>query len=72
MGKAPYKKMYFTLFNRISEAIRAIELENSELARNLLCVAQQEAEELYLEDEESRAAKEAAQRAWEEAIKPRQ
>ena len=70
MGKAPYRKMYFTLFNRVSDAIRALDAKNSELARNILCAAQQETEELYLEDDGSRAAKAAAQRAWEEEIRP--
>ena len=66
-----YKKMYYFLFNRISQAVRAIDLGNLNLARNILCIAQQEGEELFLEDEESRAAKAAEQRAWEEEIRPR-
>ena len=46
-----YKKLYFTLFNRISDAITALDAENIVLAKNLLCAAQQEGEELYLEED---------------------
>lgn len=68
MEEAPYKEMYFTLFNRISDAVQAIDLKNISLARNILCIAQQEAEELLLEDGESAAERAAEQRAWEEEI----
>ena len=44
-----YKKMYFALFNRISDAVMALDTGNISLARNLLCAAQQEGEALYLE-----------------------
>lgn len=48
---AGYKKMYFTLFNRISDAVTALDAENVLLARTILCAAQQEGEELYLEED---------------------
>lgn len=45
-----YKKLYFALFNRISDAVTALDEKNIGLARNILCAAQQEGEELYLEE----------------------
>ena len=47
----PYKKMYFHLFNRITdalEALEALERGEAERARAVLIAAQQEGEELYL------------------------
>ena len=46
-----YKKLYFTLFNRISDAVTALDQMDYSLARAILCTAQQEAEELYLEED---------------------
>ena len=45
-----YKKLYFSLFNHISDAIAALDAKNTSLARDILCAAQQEGEELYLEE----------------------
>ena len=45
-----YKKMYFMLFNRISDAVTALDAKNVCLARAILCSAQQEGEELYLRE----------------------
>lgn len=45
-----YKKMYYALFNHISDAIAALDAKNASLARDILCAAQQEGEELYLEE----------------------
>ena len=45
-----YKKLYFALFNRISDAVAALDDGNYALARSILCAAQQEGEELYLEE----------------------
>ena len=44
----PYKKMYFHLFNRITDALEALERGEAERARAVLIAAQQEGEELYL------------------------
>lgn len=41
--------LYFILFNRISEAIEAIEACNYGLARDILIKAQQDGEEAYME-----------------------
>lgn len=45
-----YKKLYFALFNRISDAVTALDKGDFSLARSILCAAQQEGEELYLEE----------------------
>ena len=45
-----YKKLYFALFNRISDAVTALDQKDYSLARAILCAAQQEGEELYLEE----------------------
>ena len=42
--------MYFMLFNRISDAVTALDAKNVCLARAILCSAQQEGEELYLRE----------------------
>ena len=44
----PYKKMYFHLFNRISDALEALDAGDAARARALLILAQQEGEELYV------------------------
>lgn len=46
----PYKKMYLFLFNRVSDAIGALDAGETEQARELLVSAQRQAEELYLSD----------------------
>ena len=45
------RKLYFTLFNRVTETILQIDKHNYGKARDLLVEAQQEAEELYLLEE---------------------
>ena len=52
MNHTDYKKMYFTLFNVISDAIQNIEQQNYDEAKELLICAQQEAEELFISVEE--------------------
>lgn len=46
-----YEKMYFRLFNRISDAIGQIEETNYGLVSDILKQAQAEGEELYLSEE---------------------
>ena len=41
-----YKKLYFSLFNHISDAVTALDQKDYSLARAILCTAQQEGEEL--------------------------
>ena len=55
MEEILFKKMYFLLFRRITEAIEVLERGDDSRARSILIRAQQEAEELYLEgiDEKS-------------------
>ena len=43
-----YRTMYLHLFNRVSDAVNALEAMNYGQAKDLLMRAQQEAEELYL------------------------
>ena len=43
-----YKTMYFHLFNRITDALRALEQQNYGQAEALLKQAQQEGEEAYI------------------------
>lgn len=43
-----FKKMYLTLFNRITQALDALDQSNYGTAADILKSAQQEAEELYL------------------------
>lgn len=45
MEEKLFKKMYFTLFNRITDALQAMEMQNYGQAENILHRAQQEAEE---------------------------
>ena len=44
-----YKKMYFTLFNQITDAIEALESQNYGLAEEILRRAQQQANKKTLE-----------------------
>jgi hypothetical protein len=46
-----YEKMYFRLFNRISDAIGQVEETNYGLASDILKQAQVEGEEIYLSEE---------------------
>ena len=43
-----FKKLYFTLFNTLSDAVEQIDTHDYEEARLLLSHAQQEAEECYI------------------------
>ena len=43
-----FKKLYFTLFNTLSDAVEQIDNHECEEARLLLIHAQQEAEECYI------------------------
>ena len=47
-----YEKMYFTLFNAVTDALEAMEAQNFGQAKELLIAAQQHCEELYLDGEE--------------------
>ena len=47
-----YRKMYYTLFNAITDALEAMEQQNYGQARALLIAAQQQSEEIYLDSEE--------------------
>lgn len=42
-----FKQMYLLLFNRVTDAIEALEHGNAVQAKRILIRAQQEAEELY-------------------------
>ena len=44
-----YEKMYFVLFNRVTDAIEALERGDAERAKMILIRAQQDVEELYVE-----------------------
>ena len=46
---------YTLLFNRVTDAIKALEQQNYGTARDILVKAQQEAEELYIEAGEAPA-----------------
>ena len=46
-----YKKLYFHLFNAVTDALQAIEQQNYGQAADLLISAQQETEELYMDEE---------------------
>jgi len=47
-----YKKMYYQLFNAVTDAINALANSNTIQARWILVKAQQECEEIFLEGEE--------------------
>lgn len=44
-----YKKMYFMLFSRVTDALEAIAAGNTEEAEQILILAQQDCEEMYIE-----------------------
>lgn len=48
-----YEGLYYHLFNRITDALEAIQVQNYGLARDILMEAQQESEEKFIvaEDE---------------------
>ena len=45
----PYKKMYFFLFNAITDALEALRIQDYEQAKEILINAQQRGEDLYIE-----------------------
>ena len=45
-----YQRMYVLLFNAVTDALAQLERQNVGTARDLLTAAQQQTEELYLED----------------------
>ena len=47
-----FKKMYLLLFNRVTDAIMALERGDAAAARTILIRVQQETEELYIEGTE--------------------
>ena len=47
-----YQKMYTTLFNAITDAVKSIQDGNFGIAKEILTKAQQVTEELYISDEE--------------------
>ena len=47
-----YRKMYYTLFNAITDALEAMEQQNYGQARAVLMAAQQQSEEIYLDSED--------------------
>lgn len=48
---ADFKKMYYALFNVITDAIEEIELGNPDVAERLLKNAQYDTEEIFLKSE---------------------
>lgn len=46
-----YQKLYSKLFNAITDALEQLSRQNIGSARDILIRAQQEAEEIYLEEE---------------------
>ena len=47
-----YQKLYSLLFNAATDALEAMELQNIGTAKEILRKAQQEAEKVYLSEEE--------------------
>ena len=47
-----FEKLYFTLFNAITDALEDLEKQNYGIARERLITAQQQTEELYISNEE--------------------
>ena len=47
-----FKKMYLTLCNQITDAVEALEAQNYRLAEEILCRAQQQAEEQFISQDE--------------------
>ena len=48
-----FKRMYLRLFNRITDALRALDAGDVERTRQILIAAQQECEARYVEAEET-------------------
>ena len=47
-----YQKMYYQLFNALTDALQAMEEQNYGIAREIMKKAQQAAEEMFLEGDE--------------------
>ena len=47
-----YQKMYYTLFNAMTDALRAMEEHNYGIAQQIMERAQQQVEEIFLDTEE--------------------
>lgn len=50
---ADYKKMYFLLFSAITDALTALDRNEKLRATDLLIKAQQDAEEIYINDDDA-------------------
>lgn len=48
-----YQHLYTLLFNAITDALRQMDAQNPAAAKLLLIIAQQQAENLYISDEEN-------------------
>ena len=48
-----YKPMYFTLFNGLTDALDALNRGDISQAKEMLILAQQEGEEIYMQNEET-------------------
>lgn len=48
-----FKKLYFTLFNRITDALAELEAANCEEAKKILMDAQITTEEMYIDADDS-------------------
>ena len=48
-----YQKLYFTLFNLITDALSALDAGDAERAKQMLIAAQQECEERYIAAEDN-------------------
>lgn len=46
-----YKKMYTLMFNAATDAMEQLEQQNFEKAKELLVLAQQQAEEIYMDED---------------------
>ena len=46
-----YKKLYYTLFNAVTDAIRQLEQFDAVECRRILIKAQQQCEEIFISDE---------------------
>lgn len=49
--KELYKKMYLQLFNRVTDALTALEGQDADRAANILYTAQQTCEQLYIDND---------------------
>ena len=49
-----YKKMYFAVFNSVTDALTALDEGDCDAAKSILQYAQSKAEEIYIEDSEEK------------------